>query len=105
MTDHAIIERDVRCVRDGSTERLHVHHRRLRSAGADDRPCNMIALCWRCHDWVHKHPRLSRIHGWLVSASADPAQVPVKHHGQGGFVLLDDDYGFAPWPPPDGTYR
>lgn len=88
----------MRCVRCGETLNLQVHHRKLRSAGTDDRPSNLITLCWRCHDWVHKHPRLSRIHGWLVSAYADPAAVPVRHFAQDGFVLLDDDYGFRPWP-------
>src|SRR5260370_24203188 len=99
MTDRAIIDRDVRCVRDGASAPLHVHHRKLRSAGAGDQASNLIALCWRCHDWVHKHPRLSRIHGWLVSASPYPARGPVQHFVWDGYLLLDDDHRLAHWPP------
>lgn len=103
MTDHAVIERDVRCVRDGETMDLQVHHRLPRSAGTDERPCNKVTLCWRCHTWVHEHPRLARIHGWIVPRHADPANAPVKHFAQDGFVLLDDDYGFRSWPSNGGT--
>jgi 5-methylcytosine-specific restriction endonuclease McrA len=103
VTDRLIIERDLRCVRCGGTLNLHVHHRLPRSAGADERPCNKITLCANCHRWVHEHPRLSRIQGWIVPRHADPAVAPARHYGQDEFVLLDNDYGFAPWPPLEET--
>jgi hypothetical protein len=99
VTDMLIIARDVRCVRGGETDRLHVHHRLPRSAGMDDRPCNLITLCWKCHRWVHEHPRMSRINGWIVLRHTDPESQPVRHHLQDAFVLLDNDYGFRSWPP------
>jgi hypothetical protein len=102
VTDRLIIDRDRRCVRCGVADGLHVHHRVLQSSGRNENASNKITLCARCHQWVHDHPRLARIQGWIVSRYADPAAQPVKHIGQGGiFVLLNDTYGFTPWPPPE----
>lgn len=80
VSDEVIRERDGnRCARDGSTDRLDVHHRWLRSAGRDERPCNRVTLCRRCHDWVHAHPLKAQEEGWLVTRTLDPAEVQVSH--------------------------
>lgn len=55
----AVILRDKRCLRCGTTNRLaasHIypkgHHQKMRW-----NPNNVIALCWRCHsEFWHKHP-------------------------------------------------
>ncbi|HHV79075.1 MAG TPA: HNH endonuclease [Firmicutes bacterium] len=49
----------------GAVGPVHVHHIRSRGAGGDDVPENLIALCPRCHELVHrgKIPR-----EWLLDA-------------------------------------
>jgi hypothetical protein len=37
--------------------KLHRHHRKLRSQGGTDRPCNLIPLCASAHRWAHEHPQ------------------------------------------------
>ena len=32
----------------------HVHHIRTRGAGGNDVPENLISLCWKCHEKVHR---------------------------------------------------
>lgn len=32
----------------------HIHHIRTRGAGGSDEDENLLALCWRCHDELHK---------------------------------------------------
>jgi 5-methylcytosine-specific restriction endonuclease McrA len=33
---------------------MHIHHVRSRGAGGNDVPENLVCLCWRCHDEVHR---------------------------------------------------
>jgi 5-methylcytosine-specific restriction endonuclease McrA len=44
----------------------HRHHRLPRSAGGGNDLCNLTALCWPCHNFVHQNPALSYEQGWLV---------------------------------------
>ena len=47
-----------RCERCGSTYRLHAHHRKGRNRCTSEEmwdPENGSALCWLCHDEVHRH--------------------------------------------------
>lgn len=32
----------------------HVHHIKSKGSGGHDVPGNLIYLCYRCHEWVHK---------------------------------------------------
>jgi predicted restriction endonuclease len=56
------------------------HHRKLRSRGGQDSICNLLALCAGnegCHRKWHARVRVATEHGFIVSAYADPASVPV----------------------------
>lgn len=100
VTGAQIRERDGdRCAKCGSTNGpLDVHHRLLRSAGTDERACNRVTLCRRCHDWLHKNRAYARDRGWIVHMSADPARIPVDHVlWPAGPVLLLDDGGIEIW--------
>jgi 5-methylcytosine-specific restriction endonuclease McrA len=33
---------------------MHIHHVKSRGAGGNDVPENLVCLCWRCHDEVHR---------------------------------------------------
>jgi hypothetical protein len=59
---------------------MHAHHRRPRSAGRDDSPANLLALCGRCHDHIHLGPAEAKLLGRIITRSdrhGDPATVPV----------------------------
>lgn len=61
------------------------HHRKLRAHG-DNREVNCLHVCDACHDHVHaKDGRgsigKSRLMGWLVVSTMDPAEVPVRRGG------------------------
>ena len=54
----AVLERDDwQCQRCGSAGPLHVHHIRRRSQGGPDAAENLLTLCWRCHDEIHRAGR------------------------------------------------
>jgi len=82
-----------RCGRSAVWSSPHVHHRKLRSQGGRDAPSNLLLLCGDCHGWVHGHPRLARLAGWIVSRSSTPADVPAWCEPLAGWYRLDDDYG------------
>lgn len=49
-----VLERDgYRCRACGSKDQIDVHHVKLRSAGGEDEPKNLIAACRRCHQDIH----------------------------------------------------
>lgn len=55
------------------------HHRKLRSRGGLDCPCNTVALCsFHHHDRVHGQPATATEDGWMVPSWADPMEVPVN---------------------------
>ena len=70
----------IRGVCNGRPE--HLHHRQLRSRGGGDTVENLTAVCHRCHDWIHRHPKESTALGLMVSRWADPAEVPMAHRGK-----------------------
>lgn len=79
------------------------HHRKRRRDGGD-RLCNLLALCTDCHRHVTEHPAEARKYGWIVSAYAEPDQVPVLWRRREWFDL--DDHGnllppFNEEPPPE----
>lgn len=46
----------------------HVHHIKLRSRGGDDDPSNLLAVCFPCHDEIHKRPAWATEQGFMRSA-------------------------------------
>ena len=43
----------------------HAHHIIPRGRGGEDTHDNLTLLCWRCHEWVHEHPKAATEEGWL----------------------------------------
>lgn len=35
----------------------HVHHVLRRSQGGGNEPENLLGVCFRCHEWIHAHPK------------------------------------------------
>lgn len=71
------------CAEHLNPNRWEAHHRRLRSQGGQDSPCNIIALHGAsCHARVHGRPEWSYRHGFMVPSWADPADWPVFRHRQ-----------------------
>ena len=44
---------------------VHVHHICRRSQGGTNDLSNLLGLCFVCHQWIHKHPAISKERGWL----------------------------------------
>ena len=44
----------------------HAHHRLPRVQGGGNDLCNLLALCWRHHSYVHEHPAESYERGLLL---------------------------------------
>jgi HNH endonuclease len=80
---------------DGSAS-SSCHHRKLKGRGGPDTPENRVMLCGSgttgCHGWVHANPREARLHGWLVSAYADPAELTMWSAPRREWVRLGTDY-------------
>jgi hypothetical protein len=49
----------------------HRHHRKLRSRGGSNDPANLLDVCLRCHDYIHRHPKESIRRGWMLPSWAD----------------------------------
>jgi hypothetical protein len=58
---------------------FHAHHRLPRSPRRVDCPCNLLALCGRCHGEVHEAPTESTRTGRLIVRTDRriPSEVPV----------------------------
>ena len=68
-----VFDRDGRgCMRCRARQRLQAHHRLPTGRGGADTMENLVTLCERCHNWVHRHPDESRALG-LLFASWDGA--------------------------------
>ncbi|UOQ58581.1 hypothetical protein MUN78_07085 [Leucobacter allii] len=88
------------------------HHRQLRSRGGKHRPSNIVSLggdgTVSEHGWVHAHPTLATILGYMVHSWDDPAEVPIFRNapfGAGyGWYLQDDDGQLVPCGPPTDDY-
>jgi len=73
------------------------HHRVAKGMGGSallESPANLVTLCGRgnkdlCHGKAHGNPQWARNHGWIVSRSFDPAEIPVDMHD--GWWLLTTD--------------
>lgn len=73
--------------------RFDVHHRKKKSQGRDDRPCNLLVVTRKTHDRLGSHEAWARDHGFVVSAYKDPADVAVLLHCR-RYVLLTDAFGY-----------
>lgn len=91
------------CERCGRyTSAMERHHRKRRRDGGD-RLCNILLLCagpGGCHAHVTEHPAEARRFGFIVSAYADPAVIPVLYRQREWFIL-DDTGGMEPLPMPE----
>jgi hypothetical protein len=47
------------------------HHKRLKSQGGKDELSNAMAVCWICHDWIHKYPKTAELNGWIITRKGD----------------------------------
>lgn len=57
---------------------FEAHHRQFRSRGGRDEIVNLVALCKRCHDWVHANDIKARREGFSLSAYRFPAFAPIN---------------------------
>jgi 5-methylcytosine-specific restriction endonuclease McrA len=63
-TRKLVLVRDrYRCRVCASAEQVDVHHIRLRSAGGEDVPSNLAAMCRACHELIHLHKLTVRGNG------------------------------------------
>lgn len=46
-------------------EAAHVHHVLRRSQGGTNEPHNLLAVCFRCHEWIHANPKEAAAAGLL----------------------------------------
>jgi len=44
----------------------HAHHVVPRGRGGGNDPTNGLWVCWRAHDFIHRHPQASVENGWLA---------------------------------------
>lgn len=92
----------------GPNGQYSTHHRQLRSRGGSHSPANLVLLLGSGttgeHGWVHKHPVIATVLGYMVSSWVDPASVPIyriNHFGTAyDWHLQTDDEQLAPCPPP-----
>lgn len=91
------------CERCGvRTSAMERHHRKRRRDGGD-RLCNILLLCAGgdgCHRHVTEHPGEARRYGFIVSAYADPAVIPVLYRRR-EWMVLGDDGSLMPLPEPE----
>ena len=56
------------CKRCGSTRNLDQHHVKLKGMGGSkalDDESNLVTLCRKDHEWVHRNPRKAREEGLI----------------------------------------
>jgi len=79
---------------------LDVHHRQRRGMGGTSSldihlPSNLIAVCRRCHDWIHQHPSWAIDAGFIVPATSVPWRTLVwiwhVNYAAPAWYHLDDD--------------
>lgn len=85
------------------------HHRLLRSRGKDDSPANLVLLLGSGttheHGWMHDHPELATLLGYMLHTGEDPAQVPIWRvnawGNRWGWHLQTVDGQLVPCGPPE----
>jgi 5-methylcytosine-specific restriction endonuclease McrA len=85
------------CEKCRKARAVHVHHRQPKQRGGTRRAhvhalFNLLNLCTRCHELVHRAPAESYDRGWLVHSGTgpecDPRLVPVTTETSEGVVPL-----------------
>jgi hypothetical protein len=75
-----------------------LHHRKLKSQGGKDEPCNLIAVHHKCHNLgtnsIHLNPKRSIENGWIVPSWAEPSGFPLRM-ADGSKVLLDNEGSYT----------
>lgn len=97
----AVLHRDhYRCVRCGAPAQgergrdWSLQHRYPRSAGIDNRACNLLTVCGGCHHYMDQQQRAeAQDNGWRVSRYAKPENVPVLVDRMSRWVHLDAETG------------
>lgn len=86
-----------RCVRCGSGNSPHWHHRRSRRVRDEHThsPSNGVLLCGTCHTWVHGHPTAAMELGYILPATVTKPWLHQVMHVQWGWVLLDNQGALA----------
>lgn len=99
----AVKSRDnLRCCRCGTPVAPgEWHHRRSRRVvdKHQHHPCNGVLLCPTCHRWVHAHPLLARLSGFIISMhETDPSLVPIStvwgqrfHDCEGNYAWTEEE--------------
>jgi hypothetical protein len=93
------------CVRCGSRQNPHRHHRRIKGHGGDSRSCtdcacNIVTLCTEHHAWAHSGAgrKEAEAEGLIIPRSVTE---PWRH---GVMVHSEADSGATRWPTCDGEY-
>lgn len=82
-----------------------IHHRKPKGMGGSavlEQASNLVTLCGSgnadgCHGKAHSNPQWARNHGWIVSRSFNPAEIPVDMWD--GWHYLSDDGSRTPCTP------
>lgn len=82
-----------------------IHHRQPKGMGGSaklENASNLVQLCGignadGCHGKAHSNPQWARNHGWIVSRSFNPAEIPVDMWD--GWHYLSDDGSRTPCTP------
>jgi hypothetical protein len=48
-----------------------VHHRRGRDGDLVDDESLLLGVCWACHNYIHDHPSVSYLTGWMVKRNGE----------------------------------
>ena len=91
-----------------SGDNFALHHRRLRSQGGKDEPCNLIAVHHACHNLgthsIHLKPAKAKQLGQIVPSWCEPNEYPLQLP-DGRKVLLDNLGNYLEIEGEDGTDR
>jgi len=83
------------CCGDRLSPIFQCHHRKLRSRGGQDSAANLAALCGLCHRRIHSRVEWATEQGFIVSATDDPARVPMAVRCD-SWRYLTADGGYLP---------
>lgn len=60
----------------------HLHHRKLRSQGGEHTVVNLLAVCARCHEYLHRNTGEAYVQGLLVRGWGTPTWPPKFYRGR-----------------------